>query len=379
MYTLKHRIRPHIPICFAILSAIFFGSCAPMTKFMLGPVEPVMVAALFYLGSGIGIFLMIVARRLLSGPVQREAPLDRHDIPALAGMALFGGILAPVVLTFSMTVTPAATGALLLNFEPVATTLVAFFLFREAVGRQIWTAMLFIAGSCIILSYEPSGAVLISAGAVGILVACTFWAFDNNISRRVSGKDPLVVIFVKGFSAGLVTLLVALLLGEHIPALSLIPVYLTVGFFSFGGIASVFFLIALRSLGTARTGLFLALSPFFGVIISFILFREIPGLQFVPAFGIMILGTWLLLSERHDHLHYHPPMVHDHRHRHPDSHHEHEHPASLPPLSSSGDHAHLHTHAELTHAHPHKPDLHHQHDHRGRSRWYGSNQREKEL
>ncbi|PWR70183.1 EamA family transporter [Methanospirillum lacunae] len=354
-----------IPIIYAILSAVLFGSCAPMTKYFIGTTEPVMLAALFYCGSGTGMLVLILGRAIIrGGSTAGEAPLTRSDAPYLAGMAIFGGVLAPVTLMYSMMITPAATGSLLLNFEPVATGFFAAFLFHEAVGRRIWIAMGLITGSCLILSLDPAGEFGVSVGSVGVLIACLFWAIDNNISRQVSGRDPLSAILVKGYGAGIISLAIAFFIGESLPRIVDIPVCMVVGFFSFGGLASVFFLLALRSIGTARTGLFLALSPFFGVFFSFLLFAETPQMLFLVAFPVMVLGTWLLVSEKHSHLHYHPPLVHNHRHRHDDLHHDHQHAKNAPPLSRSGEHTHPHSHEAVSHEHQHRPDLHHRHDHR---------------
>jgi len=353
-----------LPVLYGILAAIFFSSCAPMTKFFLGDCGPVTLAALFYLGSGTGMLFLILAGRIAGkGVHQKEAPLTKADIPYLSGMILFGGILAPIILMYSMIHTPAATGSLLLNFEPVATGVIAALFFHEAVGRRIWIAMGLITGSCVILSIDPAGDFGISIAAAGVLICCICWALDNNISRYVSGRDPLSAIMVKGLGAGIISLGIAAAIGEHLPPVNQIPIFMVVGFFSFGGLASAFFLLALRDLGSARTGLFLALSPFFGVLFSLFLFHEYPGFLFGLAVPVMILGTWLLVTERHAHRHQHLPLVHNHRHCHDDLHHDHPHPDGFPPVSRSGYHTHLHSHEAVVHDHPHKPDLHHRHDH----------------
>lgn len=356
--------RSYFPILFAILSALFFGSCAPVTKYFISGTDPLTLASLFYLGSGLGMLVITLGRLIIThGSSPSESPVTLHDMPYLAGMSFFGGILAPVTLMYSMKVTPAATGSLLLNFEPVATGLLAAFLFKEAVGRRIWAAMVLITGSCLILSYDPAGVFGFSLGAIGVLLACTFWAFDNNISRKVSGKDPFMCIMIKGLSAGICTGIIALVIGGTIPSITNIPLYLFIGFFSFGGLASVFFIIALRSLGAARTGLFLALSPFFGIFFSFLLFQDPFQQAFPLAFCFMLAGVYLLVTEHHSHEHTHLPLVHEHRHSHDDLHHNHVHGPRIPPLSPGGEHSHLHAHQVLTHEHPHKPDLHHQHEH----------------
>ncbi|HOJ96282.1 MAG TPA: DMT family transporter [Methanospirillum sp.] len=362
MNTHRHE---YVPLLYATLSSVFFGSCAPVTKYFVTDTGPLMLAALFYLGSGFGMWCMIVSQKIIRrGRPSLESPVSRYDLPYLAGMSFFGGVLAPVTLMYSMAITPAAIGSLLLNFESVATGLVAAFIFREAVGRRIWVAMACITLSCLILSYDPRGMFGLSVGAVGVLLACLFWAFDNNISRSVSGKDPFMCIMIKGLSAGICTGGIAILAGETIPSLVAIPVYLLIGFLSFGGLASVFFLMALRSLGTTRTGLFLALSPFFGVFFSVVLFQESFHQAFPVALCIMVIGVYLLVSEQHAHPHYHPPLVHNHRHTHQDLHHDHHHDANAPPVLPSGYHCHLHAHVAVMHDHPHTPDLHHQHEHK---------------
>ncbi len=352
----------YLPTIFAILSAIFFGTVAPMTKLMLGSVEPVMLAALFYLGSGVGMLIIVSLKRIFFYRSATEATLTKSDLPYILCMAFFGGVLAPIVISLSMTLTPSATGSLLLNFEPVVTTLLAFFVFHEAIGKRIWVAMILIGCSCVLLGFDPKGDFALTVGALGIILACTFWGLDNNISRKVSGKDPMATIMVKGILAGVFSVMFALIIGEQLPPLFDIPAILIIGFFSYGGVASVFFLMALRSLGAARTALFLSLSPFFGVLYSLVLFNELPGIQFVPALIIMAIGTYLLVTERHIHEHHHVRMIHEHRHSH-DLHHMHEHGPGVPPLSALGVHSHMHIHEAMVHSHVHKPDLHHQHKH----------------
>jgi len=353
-----------MPLIFATLSALFFGSCAPVTKYFITGTDPLTLASLFYLGSGLGMLCIILFR-----PVVRrnrgslDSSVSFHDIPYLVGMALFGGILAPVTLMYAMKETPAATGSLLLNFEPVATGILAAFLFREAVGKRIWTSMVLVTISCLILSYDPEGIFGFSFHALGVLLACIFWGFDNNISRGVSGKDPFMCIMIKGILAGICTGIIALMMGETIPSISEIPIYLLIGFFTFGGLASVFFLMALRSLGAARTALFLALSPFFGVFFSVLLFHEPFQQTFPIAFCLMSAGVYLLVTEKHSHEHTHQPLVHEHRHSHDDLHHSHKHHSFLPSLLPGEEHSHLHAHEIIIHDHPHKPDLHHQHEH----------------
>ncbi|MBT8507546.1 multidrug DMT transporter [Methanomicrobiaceae archaeon CYW5] len=352
------------PVIYAVLAAMLFGSCAPAAKYLLAGIGPVMLAGLLYLGSGAGLALYLgVCRLRRQDRNDMEAPLAKADLPWLAGVILFGGILAPVVLLISLEVTPAATAALLLNFEAVATTILAAAFFKEYVGRNVWTALALITASCAVLSYSPTALWGFSLGAVGILLACTFWSLDNNISRNIAAKDPIPIVAIKGLVAGAVIIASALLMGGGLPALPTVAGVMVVGFFSYGGITSVLFMMALRGIGTARTGSILAVSPFFGVAISFAIFEEPLASTFWIALPIMVVGAYLLITENHSHPHYHPPMEHEHRHCHDDGHHLHAHVGTEPPLSANGEHSHRHFHEEMTHEHPHQPDLHHRHGH----------------
>ena len=347
------------------MAAVLFGGCAPVAKVLLENISPAILAAYLYMGSGIGLYLYLLICRI--GGRKRhikEAALKKEDYPWVIAVTVFGGVLAPVTLMFSLDATPAATAALLLNFESVATTLIAVFLFREAVGRRIWAALGLITISCILLSYDPDSAFGFSLAAFGILLACTFWACDNNFSRVISSKDPIPIVAAKGVLAGIISFIIAIVLGESMPAAADAGAALIFGFLSYGGLTSVLFLLALWGIGTSRTGALLAISPFFGVAGSFLLFDEIPGRMFYISLPVMAAGAYLLLTEKHSHQHTHQEEVHEHRHRHDDLHHEHEHTPDDPPVSSSGEHSHLHEHKELCHEHSHTPDIHHRHEHK---------------
>lgn len=359
-----------VPMICAIMAAALFGATAPVAKLFLDGIGPVMLAALFYLGSGTGLLLYI----LLSGMLGRrrqsiEAAITRKDLPVLIGIMLFGGVFAPVTLMFSLQYVDAATAVLLLTFEPVATTIFAALLFKEWVSRQVWVAMGLIAIACGVLTYDPSAILSFSLAAVGVLLCAIFWATDNNLSRTLSGKDPIVMVCFKGLGAGVISFSLALLIGEHLPSPQIVALSMFVGFFAYGGVTSVLFFYALRGIGAARAGSLLALSPFFGVAIAFLIFREPPTTLFLIAFPVMIAGTALLLAERHSHRHIHPALVHEHRHHHDDGHHDHEHDPEDPLVSRKGEHSHMHVHEKLTHIHPHMPDIHHQHEHLRKNRY----------
>jgi len=352
--TLAHY---QVPILCALATAVLIGGSAPFTKLILGGAGPLTLAALVSLGSGSGALLFsLIGTAAGTRRSHVEAPPGRSEIPWLIGATVFGGILAPVTLVFSLPGTPAATAALLLNFEAVATTLIAVSVFKESVSRRVWVALGCITVSCILLTHDPAGGLGLSLPALGILLTCLFWAVDNNLGQRLSAKDPLRVIAVKGIGAGIVTLLVALAAGEHLPGATTTAAAMVVGFLCYGGLTSILFLLALRGIGAARAGSLLAVSPFFGVLFSLLLFAELPAGAFYVALPVMALGAWLMVSEKHSHAHRHPATVHEHRHRHDDLHHDHTHTA--------GEHSHMHAHPELAHEHPHQPDIHHRHLHR---------------
>ena len=189
------------PLLKALLAALLFGASAPLAKSLLQDVQPVPMAALLYLGSGTGVLLIALVFRASKGGAT-EAPLARRDLPWLTGAVIAGGIAAPIVLMFSLTATPAGTASLLLNFEGVATALIAAIVFREAIGRPAWAAVALVTLGSIVLSWNASGAWGFSLGALGVVAACALWGLDNNLTRPISGKNPLTIVMVKGLAAG---------------------------------------------------------------------------------------------------------------------------------------------------------------------------------
>ncbi len=336
----------------ALLAAALFGASAPIAKLLLGEVEPVFLAAFLYLGSGIGALALKRASH-------QEAPVRRNDIGWLAGAVVAGGIAAPILLLFSLRHTPASTASLLLNFEGVATTLIAAIIFKEAVSRRTVWAILGITAASILLSWNAEGWG-ISLGALGILGACVLWGIDNNMTRAISAKDPLTIVLVKGWGAGTFSLLLALLLGNTWPKTIIIIGALILGSLSYG-LSIALFIRAMRSLGAARTSALFGTAPLMGVLLSFVLIQERPNTLFFAALLLMIAATILLFVEQHGHWHSHDPITHDHRHSHDDGHHTHSHPTME---ARSLVHSHIHTHETMEHEHPHLPDIHHRHRHR---------------
>jgi drug/metabolite transporter (DMT)-like permease len=344
-----------IPI--ALTSALLFGVSVPLAKLFLGDgVSPWMLAALFYLGSGLGLGATLAVRGRLGMP-STEAPLRRADFPRLMLILLSGGVIAPVLLMAGLAQTPASTASLLLNVEGLATMAIAWVFLRENVDGRLLTGAIAILAGAVVLSWSdgPAG---IGMGAIAIIGACLAWGIDNNLTRRLSAADPVQIAAIKGLIAGLVNLVLALFSGASLPPAGTIAVAGVVGFVSYG-VSLALFVLAMRHLGAARTGAYFSTAPFLGAVLALILFREPVTVQLIAAAVMMGIGLYLHLSERHDHEHIHEAMEHEHRHVH-DAHHQHEHKPDDPPGEP---HTHWHRHEPMTHKHPHYPDLHHRHGH----------------
>jgi drug/metabolite transporter (DMT)-like permease len=342
----------------ALVAAVLFGASAPLAKLLLGQIEPVLLAAVLYLGSGIGLLCVRPFLPRKSHTAQPEAQIARSDLPWLAGAILAGGVAAPIVLLISLKNTPAAPASLLLNFEGVATAVLAVLVFGEEVGRRALWSVALITISSVLLALDPAGGWGLSIGALGIVLACILWGIDNNFTRNVSAKDPLTIVTIKGLAAGTVSLAIAISLGNQLPAPGIIVRAMLLGCLSYG-LSIVLFIRAMRALGAARTSTLFGTSPLVGVILSLVLFRGLPNWLFWIALSLMVIAAWLLLNEKHEHEHFHELLVHEHSHLHDDAHHEHDHGRTL-----TRSHSHTHRHEESRHAHDHMPDVHHRHGRR---------------
>jgi len=336
----------------ALLAALFFGASAPISKLLLGDVHPVLMAAFLYLGSGIGISLTRLLQRISSN--EREAGIKSPDIKWLAGAIISGGIAAPIILMISLKNTPASTASLLLNFECVATTLIAMLIFKEAISRRAWIAIAVITLASILLSTNFGNSWGMSLGAFGVILACALWGVDNNFTRNISAKDPLTIVAWKGLISGIFSLLLGLLLGQRLPTLTSILSILLLGFLSYG-LSTMLFIYSMRGLGAARTSALYGTAPLAGVLLSIVILGELPSLLFIMAAIIMVGGALLLINEEHAHSHVHTVLFHEHSHRHDDHAHKHD--------QVDGVHSHEHEHPAEEHEHGHMPDIHHRHGH----------------
>jgi drug/metabolite transporter (DMT)-like permease len=359
-----------MPVLFVLVAAFLFGSSAPMAKLALVGIAPITLASIIYLGSGGG---MAVYRlfRYFRGIAVEEPPLTRSSIPWVIGASFFGAVLATTSLTLSLRTVTAWEASVLLSFEAVATALVARVVSGERAGPRVWTALGCITLACIILAWRPDQMLGISIGAAGILFTCLCWGLDTSCSRQIAGRNPLEIVMYKGLFAGVITFAISRVIGEPLPGAGPAVVAAIIGMTGFGGLMTFCFLKGLRDLGPARTGSFFGINPVFGIIVGLVIFRDIPGLIFIPAAGLMLTGIAILLTEHHSHMHRHSPDVHNHRHRHDDGHHDHKHPKGILPAGLDGYHTHLHSHQDLIHEHEHTPDIHHQHQH---THWRDSNE-----
>jgi drug/metabolite transporter (DMT)-like permease len=342
---------PGVPL--ALASAVLFGAATPLSKLLLGSVDPWLLAGILYLGAGIGLAIVHYGRGAMAIETS-EAPLRRSDIPWLAAVVLFGGMLGPVLLMFGLSMTSAASGSLLLNLEGLATMGIAWLVFRENVDRRLLLGAGAILAGAFVLPWQ--GAARLDIGGLLIAGACLSWGIDNNLARRLSSADPMQMAMIKGLVAGSTNLVVALVLGASLPPIGLIAGGALVGFLAVG-VSLVMFMLGLRHLGVARTGAYFSLAPFIGALISLVIFRDGFTIQLVIAGALMAVGLYLHLAERHEHEHQHEILEHEHSHVH-DEHHQHHHsgPVTEP-------HSHWHRHETMSHKHPHYPDLHHRHGH----------------
>ncbi len=339
---------------FGLAAAASFGVSAPLAKLLLAELHPVLLAGLLYSGAALGLTGYRFAR---SRSV--EAKLGRRDLPALAAVVALGGIAAPVLMLLGLQRLSALAGSLLLNLEAPFTLLLAVLVFGEHLGRVARLAAVLIVSGAALLRFQPGALAASSSGALLVAAACLCWALDNNLTQRLSLRDPFAIARVKTLVAGLCNTVLGLaLLQGSLPALGTVAGALALGSVSYGA-SVVLDAYALRLVGAAREAAYFATAPFIGALVSLLLLGEKLTLADAAALAVMALGVALLLRERHSHEHVHRAQEHEHVHVH-DLHHRHDHDPDDPPGEP---HAHRHRHGELRHEHPHVSDAHHRHRH----------------
>lgn len=340
-----------------LVAALLFGAATPMAKQLLQTVDPWLLAGMLYLGSGLGLALY----RLLVRAKRIE--LERSQFWWFAGAILTGGVLGPVLLMVGLTEMPASGASLLLNTEGAFTALLAWFVFKENFDRRIALGMACIVAGALTLAWPGEMRFASVWPGLAVLGACLTWGIDNNLTRMVSLTDATWIASIKGLAAGSVNLALAIGLGSRLPPLPDVASAMLLGLFAYG-VSLTLFVVGLRHLGTARTGAYFSVAPFFGAVMALLL-GDAVTLPLLVAGALMAFGVWLHLTESHVHEHIHESLLHEHEHEHEhvhgdDLHHQHSHD---PPAAAGTRHAHWHRHEPVVHSHHHFPDAHHRHDH----------------
>ena len=338
----------------AILAAALYAINVPLSKLLLEEVPPTMMAALLYLGAGFGMLICSLAGKAMGRTVIKE-PLTKKELPYTTAMVVLD-IAAPIFLMLGIARTNSANVSLLNNFEIVATSLIAFFVFKEFLSRRLVLAIILVTLGSVILGFEGSGSFTFNIGSLFVLAACICWGLENNCTRMISSKSSVEIVVIKGCCSGIGSLVVSLILGERLPAILWLCCALLLGFVAYG-LSINFYIMAQKHLGAAKTSAYYSVAPFLGVAFSMILLKERPGFQFWLAVIIMVVATVLLVKDtialQHTHEHTH---THSHEHRHGNLLHTHEH---------THQHTHIHTHdgQENVHAHKHNDLSDHNHTH----------------
>ena len=285
----------NIGILLAILAAALYAVNSPFSKLLLDYVPPTLMAGLLYIGAGLGMSVIALVRRVRKTN-DAEKKITRADLPYTVAMIVLD-IAAPIFLLLGLSYTTAANASLLNNFEIVATALIALMIFKERISPRLWVGILFVTASCALLSFEDISSLDFSLGSLFILLACICWGVENNCTRRLSDKDPLEIVLLKGIFSGLGSVIIGLCLGERFGRLWSVIAVLAVGFVAYG-LSIFFYVYAQRMLGAARTSAYYAIAPFIGTLLSLVIFRNMPHYTYFIALGLMVVGAWLCSSDK---------------------------------------------------------------------------------
>ena len=332
-------------IILAITAALLYALNTPISKQLLNHVDETMMAALLYLGAGIGIFLVGMFEKIMGNETKKEK-LTKNELPYTIGMIVLD-IIAPILLMIGIKNTTSANVSLLNNFEIVATSLIALFIFKEVISKKLWYAIILVTVASILLGFEGIGSFDFNTGSLFVIGACICWGFENNCTRMISNKNAMEIVVIKGCFSGLGSMIIALTIGEEFPQMMYILAVLALGFVAYG-LSIYFYILAQKDLGAAKTSAYYSVAPFLGVVLCMMINGERPAGQFYIAFLIMIVATILMIKDNielqhtHDHIH-----EHCHEHSHGDLVHTHKHTHS---------HTHLHIHEEDGEKHGHSHD-----------------------
>jgi drug/metabolite transporter (DMT)-like permease len=335
----------------ALLAAALFGISTPLVQRIGEGLGAFSTAALLYAGAA--------AVGLLSRQrIEREARLQRSDLPRLLAMAAFGAVLGPVALAWGLQNTSGTSASLMLTLEALFTAVLAWHLYREAMDGRVWTAMvLLLAGGMVLVLDQGRAGSTQLLGLLAVLLATAAWGIDNTLSRALAERDPGQVVMAKALLGASATSLLAVVFGEPVPSASAAAALFAVGATGYG-LSLRFYLLAQRAFGAARTGSVFAFAPFIGAAVAVALGDRSASGWMALGSVLMLAGVVLHLAESHAHEHEHEALEHEHAHRHDDGHHDHLHD----PMPA-GEHSHWHRHEPMRHAHPHVPDVHHAHRH----------------
>lgn len=279
---------------FAVLAATLYAINVPLSKLLLEHAAPTMMAAFLYLGAGIGLFILGRIQKV-SGRGASAEPLTKADLPYTVGMVVLD-IIAPILLMLGIERTSSANVSLLNNFEIVATSLIALFIFKEVISKRTLLAIVLVTAASAILSFEGAGSFEFNTGSLLVLGAATCWGLENNCTKMISGKSSVQIVTIKGCFSGLGSLVVAFAVGESLPAIKYIAFILLLGFVAYG-LSINFYIMAQKDLGAAKTSAYYSVAPFLGVGFSMALLGEAPGAQFYIALAIMALSTVIMVKD----------------------------------------------------------------------------------
>ena len=277
-------------ILLAVFAAALYAINSPLSKILLNYMPSTLMAGFLYIGAGIGMGVIALGRKVKKKE-RAEEKMTRADLPYILAMILLD-IAAPIFLLLGLSYTTAANVSLLNNFEIVATAVIALMVFKERISPRLWCGILFVTVSCALLSFEDLSGLTFSLGSLFVLLACICWGIENNCTRRLSSKDPLEIVLLKGTFSGLGSVIIGFFLGERITVLWSVLAVLGVGFVAYG-LSIFFYVYAQRMLGAARTSAYYAVAPFIGTLLSLVIFRDVPRNTYFIALGLMIVGAWL--------------------------------------------------------------------------------------
>lgn len=295
---LRSKISPGI--LYAIAACLLFGSNAPLAKILLQQISPPFLAALLNIGATLGLFMVFGWHYFQNPKTTINFPRGREWFWFLSTVIL-GGVAAPTLFIYGVDHSSAAAASLMLSFEGIATAAIAWVVFKESFHWILAVAIAIILTGTIILNSDGAGQLSNPLATSAVLVASLCWAMDNNLTRHISHRDPVLLALGKNLVAAVVNGTIAISLGVSLGAsFPPVPWLLSaciLGVFSYG-LSFTFLIMALRLLGASRTGAYFAITPFVGAGLSILLFREVLTLNFIVAALLIAVGVGLCIYEQ---------------------------------------------------------------------------------